>query len=262
MLYDIEKNYKIDMQSKGNILTETSLKQNNIAYQLRLKANEYRKISSYKEAVKEYLNAVLIDNNDFESLLGLGISYKYLNQTEKAIKTLEKAALLNKENAEVFYELGICLLINGQICPAMHSLVKSLQIDKTNVNAQLQLAIAHEALEEYDMALTIYRKIIETNPSYVKAYEHEAFLLTELRRYKEAGAVFKKLLRVFPECNHANMGIGVCFEKLNKNLQARRYYKQFLQNAKDETEISLVKTKLKNLDVTYPKRNNTLSLVV
>lgn len=225
---------------KGNAL----LKLKSDINDLKSKADEYRKANSYQNAVREYLSALLIEKNDFETYLGLGISYKFLNKTQKAILALEKAVALNDRCADAFYELGLCYLIDGQVCSAMHNLIKCIQLDKNNINAQIQLAMAHEAVDEKDMALLIYQKIMETKPHYVRAYEQASFLLIDMKDYKQAGQILTKLTKIFPECIHAYIGLGVCFENLGKSLNAKRCYKKFLELSKDEEQNKFIRNKL------------------
>jgi tetratricopeptide (TPR) repeat protein len=229
------------------------VKPNNIAYELKVKANKFREENSYNKAVKEYLSAILADNNDFESYLGLGISYKYLNKIDKAIYFLDKALKLNNKNSDIYYELGICHLLCGEICQAMHNLIRCIQIDKQNYNAQIQLAIAHEAIGEPQMALMIYKKIMEENPSYIKAYEHASFVLMDMKRYKEAGKILSKLIHIYPECVHAYLGLGVCFEKLNNISSAKRYYKKFVAMSSDKEQKDFIQNKISSFDL--PTKN-------
>ena len=65
------------------------------AYTLRLE-------NMFKEAVSSYLNAILIDRNNFDSYFGLGICYKNLKQYGKAIKYLDIASELNKITMKFF----------------------------------------------------------------------------------------------------------------------------------------------------------------
>ena len=67
------------------------------------KANALRLDNLYKEAVQNYLNAILIDRNNAESYFGLGICYKNLNQYSKAIKYLDMASQLKED----FYDENI-----------------------------------------------------------------------------------------------------------------------------------------------------------
>lgn len=228
--------------------------------EVKIKAEKFRKENAYQMAVKEYLKALLLEKNDYEIYFGLGICYKFLNKIEKAIFYLEKATTLNNRYADAFYELGICYLIQGQVCCAMHNLIKCIQLDKNNLNAQIQLAMAHEAVDEKDMALLIYQKIMDTNPHYVRAYEQASFLLIDMKDYKQAGVILTKLTKIFPECIHAYLGLGICFENLGKTKNAKRCYKKFIELTKNDEQKDFVMRKLSKFEKTKCQKSH-LSVV-
>ena len=113
------------------------------AYKLFIKADALRLANHFKESIKHYLNAILIDRTNYRAFMGLGISYKAEENYEKAINALEKARTLSSYNPQIHYELGLCYLLTGQFCKAIESFHHSLSMDKENLNAQLQLAVAH-----------------------------------------------------------------------------------------------------------------------
>lgn len=121
-------------------------------------ADALRKQHSYKEAIANYLNAILVERNNAEACYGLGVCYKHLENYKKAIKYLEQAVEINEFYYEAYYELGVCHLIEGIPCGAIKNFVRAVQVNPDNPDAILQLGISHELCEEYDMALMIYQK--------------------------------------------------------------------------------------------------------
>ena len=191
------------------------------------KADKLRFENFYKEAVSTYLNAILIDRNSAEGYFGLGLCYKNLKNYEKAVKYLEIASNL-KENYETYYELGVCYQAQGISCGAIKSFIRAIQLKPDSTDAILQLGISHELCEENELALMIYQKLIENSPEFLKAYDQKSSLLMKMGNYKEASSVLNKLLKQNSKHHSAYAGIGVCFEKLGKYAQARRYYRKFL----------------------------------
>ena len=158
------------------------------------KAASLLKDKSYKEAAKNYLNAILISRDDAKSYYGLGMCYKNTKNYAKAIKYLDKAVKIDENYFDAYFELGICHLLEGIPCGAIKNFVRAVQVNPDNPDAILQLGIAHETCEEYDMALMIYQKLIENSPEYKKAYEHKSTLLMKMNRYKDASIVLNELL--------------------------------------------------------------------
>ena len=83
------------------------------SYELCIKADALRFAKSYRESVKTYLDAIMIDSNHIEAYWGLAMSYKYLQEYPKAINTLLKLIELDDSNDKYFFELGVCNLSAG-----------------------------------------------------------------------------------------------------------------------------------------------------
>ena len=112
-------------------MTEERMKTNTQKFYEKAKSLMLKK--SYKEAVSNYLNAILIDRNNASSYFGLGICYKNLKQYSKAIKFLEVATELKDDYYDAFFELGVCHLLEGIPCGAIKNFIRAIQInpDKT-----------------------------------------------------------------------------------------------------------------------------------
>ena len=166
-------------------------------------------------------------------------------------------------DSDIYYELGLCYLLSGETCCAIKNLIMSLKLNPKNIDAQIQLAMAHELAEENELALMIYQKIIETTPSYIKAYHHKSALLMSMGKYYEASAVFNKILKINPDYYRANLGIGICFDKLDKATDAIRYYKKFLEYKPNSHHSQFIKERLNKLTKVKPEKTNAsfLSLV-
>lgn len=209
-------------------------------------ADELRSKESYRQAVSKYLNAMMVDRNNADIYFGIGICYKHLENYKKAIQYLEKASEL-KESYETYYELGVCHLLQGIPCGAIKNFVKAVQINPENPDAILQLGISHELCEEYDMALMIYQKLIENSPNYIKAYDHKSSLLMKMDRYKEASFVLNEAAKLDSNYSKAYVGIGICFDKLGKKIDAQRYYRKFLSHNNDDSQANFVISRMRKI---------------
>lgn len=222
------------------------------AYKLFIKADALRLANHYKESIKHYLNAILIDRTNYRTYMGLGISYKAETNYEKAIKALETARKMSYFTPEIHYELGLCYLLTGRFCEAVKSFHHTISLDRNNINAQLQLAVAHEFIEEYDMALLIYHTVIENYPEFLAAYNHLSALYMNLGEFKAAGTVFSQILKVNPNFYKAYLGLAICFDKMSHKSRAMHYYKTFLDKRPHSHHSEKIRKrieKLKNLKI-------------
>ena len=102
----------------------------------------------------------------------------------------------------------------------------------------------------------IYQRIIEVAPDFLKAYKHKAALLMSLEQYKDASTVFNEILKVKPSYTKAFLGIGICFDKLKKTVNAMRYYKKFIEQKPDSAHAEFVKSRLFSLKNNRPKNKH------
>lgn len=251
---------KIDTKNETKRVSDISVKvkrqDSSEAYKLCVKGDALRLANLHQESVPKYLQSILLKRENPDSYYGLGVSYKYLGNYDKAIECLLKSAELDNLKFDTFYELGICHLLSGRPECAIEYLIKAILLDSDNPDVQIQLALAHELVEEEDLAMLIYDKLIETKPGYLKAYSHKAALLICQGKYFEASKVFFAILKKNPNYYKAYLGMGVCFENLNKPVDAKRYYKKYLDIKPNSKHADYVKSKLnilrKNKNVTNP----------
>ncbi len=195
-------------------------------------AEKFMKQKKYKNAVVAYLNSILLNKANTPSYVGLSKAYKCLGNYEKAIKYLNLAKKNNSKtryNFVINYELGINYLLNAAPYLAVSCFQEAIKLRPQNLSAQIQLAIAHELLDEPDFALMIYDKIIEEKPDFILCHNHKAGLFMQMGEFEEAAKVFKQILKINPEYFRANLGLGICLDKMERRHFAVRYYKKYIE---------------------------------
>lgn len=214
-----------------------------------------------KDAVKYYLNSLLLKRVNPQAFKGLGKAYRNLKKFDRAISALEKAKEIDSEDAEIYSELGICYLAKGNFCCAVHNFITSIKLNPNNTDTQIQLAVTHEIMGEEDMAIKIYQKIMETNPDCEKAYIQKASLLMELEMYNDALDTFLDILDLKPDYSRAYLGIGICLDKLGEISKAKRYYKKYLVSMPESANSREVFKRLKDLSSQLSSKENILKFV-
>lgn len=212
------------------------------SYKLMVKADALRLNALFKESVKHYLSAIMMDRENVLTYIGLSQSYRQLEEYEKAVDILQRAQEIEPKNSKLAFELGVCFMSMGLFCMALINLREAILLDKDNIDAKLQLGIAHELIEEYDLALMVYQKIIDDHPSFLKAYQHKAALLMDLKLYNESASVFAQLMKINPKFHKAYLGVGICYDKCGRIQSAIRYYRKFLKmkpNSKNAPDVQL-----------------------
>ena len=231
------------------------------SYELCIKADAMRFAKLYRESVKTYLDAIMLERDHKEAYWGLASSYKYLEQYSKAISILTKLTALDDKNDKYFFELGVCHLSDGHPEEAIPHLIRAIVLNKENLEAQIQLAIAHELVDETEMSVMIYDKLIETNPEFLKAYYNKAAMLMGQGLFEEASKTFFQLLKKNPDYYKAYLGIAMSMDKLGRYSEAIRYYKKFLGLKKFSEDAVFARERIPQLKEMLPKRKGILKLV-
>ena len=204
------------------------------------RADELMANNMPKEAATEYLKSMLKDNSNIKSYIGASRAYKELEEYDKAIKYLENAKKQASFDYEIYYELGLNHLMNSDFDVANKNFRKTIKLNPDFMNAQVQLAISHEMMDEPNMAFAIYEKIIEEDSNFILAHHHKAGLLMSLGDFEEAAKEFFEILKIDNEYSKAFLGLGICFDKLEKYTNAVRFYKKYIiSNPKAEAVRSI-----------------------
>ncbi len=184
--------------------------------------------NEYRKAVKEYLLSLMLDKNNVYAYKGISKAYKNLKEYDKAIKHLKSARSVYSFDSEVYYELGLNYLLCSDNENAQKNFIRTIKLQPDNKNAQVKLALTHELSGEDDMAILVYRAIIEKYPNYIPALANLASLYIEQAKYKKAIYLFAKMLKINEKYYRAYLGLGLCFDKLEKYNSAIRYYKKYI----------------------------------
>ena len=145
-------------------------------------------------------------------------------------------------------------------CKAIKCFIQAIQLEPDNPDAIYQLGLAHEQCEESDMALMIYQKLIENSPTYINAYLRKSYLLTKMEMYKPALGLYLDVLKINPNYTKIYSDIGLCFDKLGKKTEAKRYYRKYLSAKPDGEQANKILKRVETLRK-LNKTEHNLSLV-
>lgn len=225
------------------------------------KGDEYMQKHMPKEALNEYLKTLFSEKRNPKSYLGVSRAYKELKEYDKAIKHLEKAKNIASFDYEIYYELGLNHLLNTDFEKATKNFRKTIKLNPDFLNAQVQLAISHELMDEPEMAYKIYEKIIEEKPDFIIAHNHKAGLLMSMGDFEEAARIFFDILRIDDEYFRAYLGLGICFDKMEKYSYAVRFYKKYIEkNPEGEAVKSIASRIIDIYSVTKDRTNCNLRI--
>ena len=230
---------------------------NDLTFFFNLAIEKHRK-NDFKDAEKNYINALEIDPLHFESTFylaslyaqtknflkskdyfkkaiqikpnyslnysNLGAVLKELGNFEEAITACEKAIEIEPNNAATLGNLGAVLKEIGKFGEAVIACEKAIEIEPNNLVANRNLALTLIELGEIKQAIKCYKKIskIEINPA--KSYQNLGQLNVVLGDKKEAIRFFKLAIKNDPESldNYYQL-FGIDKKILNNELKDNIY---------------------------------------
>jgi len=145
-----------------------------VADQIRLKGDGYMGYNMFKDAIRQYRKAVVLDPASSQIRTCLGYAYKRASDRKNAMKAYKKAVELDSQNIIAYHHLGILHALNKDYKPAKASFFRASavlyikdKITKDDYNfyhyASLDmLAISQERLGEIKDAIKTYEEILKT----------------------------------------------------------------------------------------------------
>lgn len=113
------------------------------------------KMENYTEALKHYSKAIKIDSSKTELYINRGILYSNnLMRYHEAINDFEKAAILNPDNLNVFVNLGVtCFKLNDYV-NSIKNLDYVISVDPKNGSAYLIRSYSNKGKGDFSAALS------------------------------------------------------------------------------------------------------------
>jgi len=144
----------------------------------------------FSEAVNSYDQALTLEPNSPEALLGRGLAYLQLNDGSRALEDLNKAAkryddegdcdkaiicytnlvALNDQDLKSFYNRGLCYLRLGRYQKSISDLKKVVELDKKSFLGYLHLGEAYYKLGDYEASVKNYKKAKKLNSHSQQVY--------------------------------------------------------------------------------------------
>ena len=121
--------------------------------------NEY--LNNFLDAEKNYLNAIKLEENNFDAKLNLAILYLKLKDLNKSEILFDQ--LLKKEtNYLVLYNFGLLNFEKKNYLEAIKSFEKSINLNSEFFPSSYHLAITYEETGNYNLAIEVYEKLIKS----------------------------------------------------------------------------------------------------
>lgn len=166
-----------------------------------IKGSTLNYMGKHEEAVKAFENALKINPNDSQSLVGLGDSYYSLKKNELALEAYKKATeQINSSDrpyamvAQIYSDLG-----NKDMALEAYYTVKSKVAKNSDsyINALFNIGLLESFKENYSKAEPVFLEIIEINPKDYHTYSKLIQIFYRRKEYDKAKPYKNKLYEAY-----------------------------------------------------------------
>ncbi|MGB9636251.1 MAG: tetratricopeptide repeat protein, partial [Thermoplasmata archaeon] len=235
-------------------------------------------LQEYAKAENYFSKATKVDERDFKSLLGLGLTQMELNRDTEALETMKKLIELEPDNEVSWYSLGLLLYklkkhneelecyeraiaINRKYEPAWNNrgltlyelgrygeaaenFAEALKLNPKNEKFWHGIGLVHIKLNELETALKDFETAIQVNPEYAEAWYSRALVLYLQNRGKEAIGVVEKALEIRKNFRDALILKGKILEKMEKYTEALAVFEEVITHWPESPEAYIGKAEV------------------
>lgn len=190
-----------------------------IAKELKEKGNQFLKVNNFKEAIKCYQQALILDPNYTDVYNNLGVAYLRKNDEIQAIKNFKRAIEINKQYTVSYINLAVVYLNKNCYKKAESLLRQSLKINKKIPEAYYNLGIIFLQQKKLKKAKENFKKAIELRGDYAKAISNLGVVLEQEKKYFEDKRLFSQTKNLLPNAD-SYYHLGVSLKKQKKIKEA------------------------------------------
>jgi len=255
--------YKKDTSKQRERYLKKALEVNpNSKYAYLELGNYYLENKEFNLANKNFKNAVLIDGNFYEALMGLGMSYVEEGNLSDGIKALRRASIAIKngsKNPDMLYYLAKICIANANFLEAKGYLLDAIK-QTENPNYYFELGKIYYQEDDLSSAENAFKKAMELDLEFaLEADIYNYFGLIEYKNFDTERAVtmFKRAVDLDPNRAMYLYNLAQAYKSLGNN---NAYSKEI--NAIASLKPKTVQDYLDFSTIYYDKKNTATAIKI
>ncbi len=184
---------------KAMNITRKAMKMERDYAEALLQGQAYDNVGMYREAVKAYKQAVLIEPGVSDAYYGLGNAYKKLGKFQEAVAAFQQAVYANPKDANGYFSLGNAYGKIGAFREATIALKRAVQLRPFSSEGHKSLGIYYGRLKMYQEAQQSLRHALKIEPNSAHARFNLALVCLELHDRNGALKEYTILQNISPK---------------------------------------------------------------
>ncbi|BBM82595.1 serine/threonine-protein kinase [Candidatus Uabimicrobium amorphum] len=229
MLYGIVCSETEELRSKGiEIYDKIIEKRPRYAKAYTNRGLIYQKMKDYKRAIRDYNEAIKI-NNDYKAFTNRGYIYLNQNNYELAERDFDKAISLNADNGKAYGNKGILYRRQKKYQRALECYAKAIELSPISSNLYSNRGLLHEEMRNFSAAMKDYKSAILHNPKYYGVYCNRGKLYARLGQQESAKEDYLHALKLNPDFYQVHNNLGMVYMKQNNYSKALFHIKKAIE---------------------------------
>ena len=168
------------------------------------------------EALQIFQQALSLDPNNFDALLGIGTLNAQLGRFKEALPLIMRAGVVQPNNFAIYCSLGEALQGLKRYAEALARYDEALAVDPENANVYNNRGIVLKELTRYEDALGSCDRAIALGPDFAEGYCNRGNALGNLRRYEDAVASYDRAIALNIDYAEAYYKRGLALQQLKR----------------------------------------------
>lgn len=176
------------------LINNAPLGQASLITALRERANGYRLVGRYDEALGDLARITDMDPNQITAIASRGLIYYTMGRQDEALAEFSRAVDMDPGYAWAFSNRGRVYWALGRHDEALADFTRAIDLDPSYARALASRGLGYLATERYDEALADLSHAIDVDPDYAWAIARRGQAYLALGRYDEAIADFTRAI--------------------------------------------------------------------
>lgn len=211
--------------------------------------------NDFKKAIFYYIQALDIDNQDFELLYQIGYLQNRLHNTDLAVRAFNKALEINLDYIPALAQMGIYYLEQKRVDKARVYLKHAVLLDQQRLKntdtdegladldknspllAYNVYAVVNDLDSRHEYAREIFTLLLKTSTNTPLIYTNLGYSYYLTNDYAIAQSNYKKALDLDPNFERAKLNLGLIYVRNGQYNRAIRLFKQVMTDAQAYNDI-------------------------
>lgn len=191
----------------------------------------------YREAAKEYQQAIDLEPGNENAYVGLALAYEHEGAIEEAEQAYQRAIEAHPSSPYVYNSLGTFYLRREQYGQAMQMFQKVIAMAPEGYGAYVNLGATYNNMGEYAKAIEPLKKSISIYPSY-SGYVDLGVAYAGLNRFADEAAAYEEANKLDPHefITWGNLGEARYYN--GEKAQALAAYRKAVELAGEELKVN------------------------